>query len=520
MARRRSSGVVAAWAEAQRRQQRQQEAEQRALLADQREQERAQRAALRERARDEREALQAYQQAREADTATRTRQVESRLAELTSLLEDVSALLPFHLEQLKLSPRSEPFNPGQLGAPVVMPDRSYYQVAAPVGLRSLSPAARRDYQAACAQAQARFEQDWRTAAGREEQRQRQLGDYYRQYQTWQAGEQQVAAEHNAQIDTLGVQVAAGHPAAVREFFSAALVASPWPSGFPLGGRVAWDPQARQLIVDRELPGIDTVPAAARYRYVKASDRDIEVARPAGERGTLYRQLLARCALRVLAVAYRTDQREMIQLATLNGYVRGSDPATGQPSEVFVVTLTTSRPAFTGIDLTRADPAACMEGLGGQLSPRPDKPVAIQPGRLAKPPAPASQGQRGGWVVDLKRMDPIDFEDLVAALFQRMGFDVMTTERTGDGGVDVRAIDPDPIRGGKLVIQVKRYRHTIPPAPVRDLYGTMLHEGAIKGILVTTAEFGPGAQQFAAGKPLTLIGGNQLTTLLSEHGLHT
>jgi restriction system protein len=47
---------------------------------------------------------------------------------------------------------------------------------------------------------------------------------------------------------------------------------------------------------------------------------------------------------------------------------------------------------------------------------------------------------------------------------------------------------------------------------------MLHEGAIKGILVTTAEFGPGAQQFAAGKPLTLIGGTQLTTLLTEHGL--
>jgi hypothetical protein len=35
---------------------------------------------------------------------------------------------------------------------------------------------------------------------------------------------------------------------------------------------------------------------------------------------------------------------------------------------------------------------------------------------------------------------------------------------GDGGVDVRAMDLDPIRGGKLVIQVRRYRSTIPPAP--------------------------------------------------------
>jgi restriction system protein len=47
---------------------------------------------------------------------------------------------------------------------------------------------------------------------------------------------------------------------------------------------------------------------------------------------------------------------------------------------------------------------------------------------------------------------------------------------------------------------------------------VLHEGAIKGILVTTAEFGPGAQEFAAGKPLTLIGGTQLADLLSRNGI--
>jgi hypothetical protein len=99
------------------------------------------------------------------------------------------------------------------------------------------------------------------------------------------------------------------------------------------------------------------------------------------------------------------------------------------------------------------------------------------------------------------MDPVDFEDLVADLFRAMDMDVMTTARTGDGGVDIRAVDRDPIRGGRLIIQVKRYQHTIPPAPVRDLYGTLLHEGATKGILVTTARFGPSA----VGRPLLRAG---------------
>ena len=107
---------------------------------------------------------------------------------------------------------------------------------------------------------------------------------------------------------------------------------------------------------------------------------------------------------------------------------------------------------------------------------------------------------------------------MAALFKAMGMEVMTTERSGDGGVDVRAMNPDPIRGGKLIIQVKRYHSTIPPAPVRNLYGTMLHEGATKGILVSMAELGPSAQEFAAGKPLTLISGSQLVDLLAKYGI--
>jgi restriction system protein len=42
--------------------------------------------------------------------------------------------------------------------------------------------------------------------------------------------------------------------------------------------------------------------------------------------------------------------------------------------------------------------------------------------------------------------------------------------------------------------------------VRDLYGTMLNEGASKGILVATSSYGPDAYEFAKDKPLELIDG--------------
>jgi restriction system protein len=228
-------------------------------------------------------------------------------------------------------------------------------------------------------------------------------------------------------------------------------------------------------------------------------------------------MLAQSALAVLSEIFRADHGRLVSTATVNGYVTSTDPATGRRSRVFLLTASAGRQALSRIDLARVDPVSCLEGLRGQLSSRPENLAPVHPVRLASVSNDSSD-DAGAAQPALLELDPIDFEDLVAGLFKAMGMEVMTTERSGDGGVDVRAMDPDPIRGGKLVIQVKRYRSTIPPAPVRDLYGTMLHEGVTKGILVTTAEFGPSAQEFAAGKPLTLIGGKQLTGLLARHGI--
>ena len=94
-----------------------------------------------------------------------------------------------------------------------------------------------------------------------------------------------------------------------------------------------------------------------------------------------------------------------------------------------------------------------------------------------------------------------------------------TQASRDQGVDAVAFDPDPIRGGKFVIQAKRYTKVVPVSAVRDLYGTMLNEGAVKGILVTTAHYGPDSREFAKDKPITLIDGSNLVYLLEQYGYH-
>ena len=119
------------------------------------------------------------------------------------------------------------------------------------------------------------------------------------------------------------------------------------------------------------------------------------------------------------------------------------------------------------------------------------------------------------------MDWEDFEHLVRELFEAefrsAGGEVRVTQASRDGGVDAIAFDPDPIRGGKIVIQAKRYTNTVGVAAVRDLYGTVVNEGATKGILVTTSDYGADSYEFAKNKPLTLLNGSNLLHMLEKHG---
>ncbi|MCX4759259.1 restriction endonuclease [Kitasatospora purpeofusca] len=519
MAGRRNNGVLAVWAEAQRQEQRREEARWRAQAAEQRRWEREQREAQKTAARGEREAQRAYQQSREAEAARRTAELDGRVEELRGLLAAGLDRPAFRAQSL-LAPRPvPPFEPGRLGEPVPMPDQARYQVPPPDRAQARNPGVRQQYEQYVAQARARFEQDWYAAQAAEAERQRRLGEYHGQYLEWVARFRREDEERAARTEESLRRLRSGEAEAVQEYFSAVLYASAgWPEGFPHRLVAAWEASSRQLVVNWELPGPDVVPATGRVRYVKADDREAEVARPATERKALYREVLAQSALRVVTELYRADGDGLLASVVLNGFVRGIDPATGREAERFLTTVTVDRAEFSGLTLDRVAAVECFQGLGGVLSARPERLDEVRPDRLPETVGGSVAGQGGEDDPDLFEMDPIEFEELIAELFRLRGFRVMTTARSGDAGVDVVAEDLDPVTGGRIVIQAKRYRSTVSPTAVRDLDSTVRHHGAIKGILVTTAGFGPGSYEYIRNKPLTLVSGPELVELLAEQGL--
>jgi HJR/Mrr/RecB family endonuclease len=113
---------------------------------------------------------------------------------------------------------------------------------------------------------------------------------------------------------------------------------------------------------------------------------------------------------------------------------------------------------------------------------------------------------------LHNLSPCEFEHHVAELFEQRGYLVTVRGRSGDLGVDLELVGSD---GRRAIVQCKRYRHAIGPDVVRELFGTMVHEMALHGFLVTTAVFSDAAREWARGKPISLIDGSTLVQLTSS-----
>lgn len=119
------------------------------------------------------------------------------------------------------------------------------------------------------------------------------------------------------------------------------------------------------------------------------------------------------------------------------------------------------------------------------------------------------------LADLQALSPADFEQFAASLFQARGYRVRVRGRSGDLGVDLEIIND---HGKRAIVQCKRYRSTVGPDVVRELYGTMIHERVAHAFLVTTADVSDNAREWAAGKPMTLIDGAALLQLAHGAGV--
>ena len=137
---------------------------------------------------------------------------------------------------------------------------------------------------------------------------------------------------------------------------------------------------------------------------------------------------------------------------------------------------------------------------------------------ARPTGKPSLSQKATEV--LRSVSPVEFEDLVASLYERMGFAVRRTQLSYDEGGDLYAQRFTDAGVEELIIQCKHYfGGTVGVAAVRELYGTLRSKPNMsRAVLVTSGRFSQGCGEFARGKNIDLMPVDQLLGLLLKYDL--
>lgn len=334
------------------------------------------------------------------------------------------------------------------------------------------------------------------------------------------------AERNVRIDALASGVAAGDQQSVIEHATMVLEASDYGDLFEKSFEIDYVPAEKTLLIEYELPSPDHMPTLKAVRFVQATGELRETHISEREQKSNYDLACYQICLRTIHEILESDEPGNIASVLFNGFATYIDRTTGRDTTSCIMSVLVKRESFEAIDLRRIDPKACFKSLKGVSASSLSALAAIPPVmELNKEDRRFIEARNatGGLneATNLASMDWGDFEHLVRELFEKefasRGGEVKITQSSSDGGVDAVAFDPDPITGGKIVIQAKRYTRTVGVAAVRDLFGTMQHEGASRGILITTADYGPDAYSFASGKPITLFTGSNLLHLLEKHG---
>lgn len=331
---------------------------------------------------------------------------------------------------------------------------------------------------------------------------------------------------NESIDLWKIRFEEKEPTSIVEYFETVLNKADLPSFITKEFEIEYNPINNILIIDYKLPSVGDFPNLKEVKYISTKDEMKEYYHSDSFMEKLYDSSLYSIILRNIYEIFISDYINAIETVSFNGWINNLNKSTGYYEDICIASVQAKKNEFLNIELSKVDPKACFKSLKGISASKLIGITPVQPilsmNKNDKRFVSSYDVTTGlDDTTNLAAIPWEDFEHLIRELFEKefssSGGEVKVTQASRDGGVDAIAFDPDPIRGGKIVIQAKRYTNVVGVAAVRDLYGTVINEGASRGVLVTTSEYGSDSYEFAKNKPITLLNGGNLLSLLEKHG---
>jgi hypothetical protein len=108
------------------------------------------------------------------------------------------------------------------------------------------------------------------------------------------------------------------------------------------------------------------------------------------------------------------------------------------------------------------------------------------------------------------LSDLELEKLAAQVYKKMGYEVQHVGQMGDHGIDVLLINPN---NQKEIVQCKQWSKPVGEPVLRDLYGAMMHDQAVRGWLWAPRGFSGPAKAWAKGKSIVLMDNAEINRLM-------
>ena len=275
-------------------------------------------------------------------------------------------------------------------------------------------------------------------------------------------------KYNSGIDLLEEKYSNNDLAATIEYCEMVLNNSIYPETFPKNFELEYLTESKMLIVEYSLPPIESFPTLKESKYLVSKKELKESHIPQAELNKMFDSAMYKISLRTLHELFEADVANALEAISFNGWIDSINKATGKRENTCILSIQAQKDEFMELDLANVEPKLCFKSLKGVGSSKLSGITPIKPilqidksdRRFVDAYAVVSDLDENS---NLAAMDWEDFEHLIREIFEKEfaagGGEVKVTQASRDGGVDAIAFDPDPIRGGKIVIQAKR--QTIP-----------------------------------------------------------
>ena len=106
----------------------------------------------------------------------------------------------------------------------------------------------------------------------------------------------------------------------------------------------------------------------------------------------------------------------------------------------------------------------------------------------------------------------NFEELVAEAYRRQGYQVTEGSFGADGGIDLELRKGE----GLILVQCKQWKaQKVGVSVVREMLGVLTASNAAKVVVICSGKFTQQAIDFASDKPIVLIDGGELLSLIHD-----